>query len=269
MTRATALKLAKGSTTHYRSAPFRRAFSYPVRMIDIDIDQLSKASEMSTLFSIDRFNAMSLDTRSRGDRGMKGLKDWALERFRSAGIETVGHTIRLITFPSTLGYSFSPLSLWLLISEANQLTGMIYEVNNTFGDDHSYVARATEGSERHLANKEFYVSPFFDVSGKYRFTLTYTSDHLKLLIDNLIDGERVHSATLDLKLEVATATSLSRFSIGSVFSGIAVILRIHWQALKLWMRGARYHSRKSKTRNGITLANGVSGAPNHRTEGAL
>lgn len=264
-----ALNLAKGQTTHYRASPFRRAFSYPVKLIDLDIDRLSELKGISRFFSVDAPNILSFQTNTRGNRGEQGIETWPREKFESAGIETSGKTIRLITFPSTLGYSFSPLSLWLLLDADGAPVAMIYEVNNTFGDDHSYIARLESGSSSQLAQKSFYVSPFFDVEGNYRFTLDYSPAHLKLLIDNLVDGERMHSATLDLHFEPATSKTLTRFALGSVLSGLAVITRIHLQAVQLWMRGARYHSRKSPTRNGTTLARVIQSSKSKPNEGAL
>lgn len=260
---ASALNLAPGRTTHYRTNPFRRAFGYDVRMIDVDVDQLEAADKLSGFFSVDKWNLLSLDTSQRGNRGERGITSWPRETFTEAGIEVDNCRIRLVTFPKTIGYSFAPLSLWLLVSPTDELKGIIYEVNNTFGDDHSYVAEITPSNEQTEADKRFHVSPFFDVSGKYRFTIEYDGSNLSLLIDNIIEGERVHSAALDLDLTPATQSSLRNFAIRSVFSGLLVTLQIHWQAVKLWMRGARYHSRKTKTRNGRTLAQPIT--PRSRT----
>ena len=249
-----ALILAEGKTAHFRHAPFRRGFSYPVRMIDVDVDRLNEADDISPWLSIDKKNLLAIDTTSYGSHGRSSLGDWARKTFESAGIDGSECSVRLMTFPSIWGYAFAPISLWLLITKSDSLKGMIYEVHNTFGDDHSYVASIDSAPNRHMASKRFHVSPFFDVSGAYRFTLNYASDSLSLLIENIVDDVRTHSATLELSRKTATKSAIRRVAFTAPLSGIAVMVRIHWQALLLWLKGAKYHSRPSPNEDQITLA---------------
>ena len=254
MTMTPALAIMRGTTTHSRFAPFRRSFTYPVTMIDIDIERLAEADQSSNWFSVDRCNLLSFYSQDRGNRGEKGLLDWARDRFRCVGLSIDDRTIRLVTFPRTVGFSFAPISLWILQEKSGKLVGMIYEVNNTFGDDHAYVASIPASSHRHIAPKQFHVSPYFDVSGHYRFTLQSVGEKLDLLIENFKDEKRVHTATLSLTRQETSTRVIRQTALTSLFSGIGVVARIHWQALLLWMKGARYHSRKNKTRNAITQA---------------
>lgn len=242
----------KGKTTHARLIPFRHAFSYGVTLFDVDVKRLDEAAKASKWFSFDKFNLTALPSVRYSDGKPVSLQRWVEEKFVSHAISTVGCSIRLISFPKVFGYAFSPLSLWLLCDNDGSLRGMIYEVNNTFGDDHSYVAEAIGHENVQEADKTFYVSPFMDVSGKYRFHLTHNDDGLALQIENISEAGRAHIASLNLKRNAATNQSLLRFALLTPFAGIGVITAIHWQALKLWLKGARYHSRKKKTNGGDT-----------------
>ncbi|MAK61905.1 MAG: hypothetical protein CMK09_13105 [Ponticaulis sp.] len=253
-TSSPAISIMKGTTTHSRFEPFRRAFTYPVTMIDVDIARLSEADRVSRWFSINRFNLLSFFSKDRGDRGEIDLENWARERFEAAGLSVRGKVIRVMTFPRTLGFSFAPISIWKLLDTSGKLSGMIYEVNNTFGDDHAYVAPVEASTHRHAAPKNFHVSPFMDVSGQYRFTLQEKPDQFDLLIENIVDNQRVHAATLSLGSYAPSPQLVRQTALNSLLAGFGVVARIHWQALKLWLRGARYHSRNRKTKNEFTLA---------------
>ena len=155
-------------------------------------------------------------------------------------MDTKDHTIRLITFPRTEFFSFSPLSIWVALDPNGSVSGLIYEVNNTFGERHSYVANAKDLGLTHEASKQFHVSPFFDISGNYRFTVTHDVDGIELLIENIEDGKRLHTAALHLKRKAVTNASLIKFVLTSPLSGIGVMAAIHWEALKLFIKGMKY-----------------------------
>ena len=238
-----ALRLFSGITSHVRFTPFRRAFRYKVTMISVDVDRLSAADSQTRFFSVDRFNLLSLKTTRHGSLGETTLASWARKLFEENNISGQGCRIRLVTFPHLLGYAFSPLSLWICEDRDGSPKGLIYEVNNTFGERHSYVAPMSDGQNVSLTDKMFHVSPFFDISGQYRFSGTTSCDDLRVLIENICDGERQHSAVLNLVAKPATSFSLLKFVASTPFSAIGVTLAIHWQAFWLWAKGAKYHSK--------------------------
>lgn len=252
-----ALKFMKGLTSHVRFVPFRRAFKYKVKLISVDIERLDEADRQSKFFSVDKFNFMSLETRKRGSLGKHSLSDWARTTLQSAGILTDKCTIRLITFPTILGYSFSPLSLWICETEAGELAGLIYEVNNTFGEQHAYVAAASPDLKTSEVDKSFHVSPFFDVSGRYRFTNMTTANTLRVLIENIDDNQRLHAASLDLHSQTASNGSILKTMLITPFAAIGVPIGIHWQALALWIKGCRYRSKPQPPEEEYTVADTV------------
>lgn len=250
--------LAVGRTVHMREQPFRRRFSYPVAMVDLDIDQLPKAALASRFFSVNKANAITFDEADQGSGTSGSLRQWADERFLQAGIDAKECSVRLLCFPRVFGIGFSPLSLWLAIKPGDAIVGIIYEVHNTFGARHSYVAaldRSPDGGiAPHEAAKSLYVSPFFDVSGRYRFQLAVKETRLSLVVENLDKAGRDHVATLMLRrLPLTDATAL-KVLVRMPFSGLGVLVAIHWQALWLWLRGVRYHVADGAVSDGVTTA---------------
>jgi uncharacterized protein len=121
---------------------------------------------------------------------------------------------------------------------------VIYEVNNTFGETHSYVAPASnEAIEHHLAQKLFHVSPFFDVSGQYAFTLRAPQDGLTLVIDKFKNGARDHVASLKARRLPLSDKALAGAFFAIPLLTLKVVAAIHFEALKLLFKGARYHDK--------------------------
>ena len=238
-----ALRLYLGQTTHKRFVPFERHFAYKLFLIDIDIDRLDEASKTTSLFKVDKPGLFSFRRRDHGCRADTALRPWAEDRFAEAGIDLDGGAIRLVTFPRHLGYKFAPISLWFGFRPDGHLEGVIYEVNNTFGDTHAYVAGTAEARAQHTADKQLYVSPFFDVSGAYHFTLREPGEKLDLIVENLNDKTRIHMANIKARRAEATGTAFARAAIARPLSTLGVTLAIHWEALHLWLKGAGYRSR--------------------------
>ncbi|MBA3069690.1 MAG: DUF1365 domain-containing protein [Hyphomonas sp.] len=238
------LRLWIGQTLHKRFVPFERAFRYKIVLIDVDIDQLDQAGRMSCLFAVNKTGLFAFDARDHGGGdALISLRQWAEEQFASAGVSLGGGKIRLVTFARHLFYKFAPLSLWYGYDREGALRGIIYEVRNTFGERHCYVAAVQGDRSVHSAPKHFYVSPFFDVSGQYRFTLRGPTGLLDVVIENIKDGERTHLASIKARMQAATTANLLRIALTLPFSSLGVTFAIHWQALRIWIRGAKYHPR--------------------------
>lgn len=250
-----ALRLWTGKTVHHRFSPFERRFAYNIFLIDLDIDRLAQAGKQSGLFRINRAGLFSFKSEDHGPQ-MKDapLRPWAEEMFLKAGVKLSGGAIRLVTFPRHLFYKFAPISLWYGYGQDDQLCGIIYEVNNTFGERHCYVASAGPARSQHEADKSFHVSPFMDVTGQYRFTLRAPDEKLMLTVENWVSGERTHMANINAKNMPATSASLLKQAVTQPLSSIGVMAGIHWQALKLWLKGAKYHRKPSLPAQTETVA---------------
>lgn len=252
------LRLLTGHTVHARLVPFEQRFRYRLLMVDVDIDRLEEASRRTALFSVDKANLYGLRRTEHGGRGRNHLRGWAQARLNEADVDLDGGVIRLVTFPRHLFYRFAPLSVWFGHGPGGELRGVIYEVNNTFGETHTYVAPVRPGTRKSLADKRFHVSPFFDVTGRYRFTLDRSEDALSLVIDTLVDGERTHMATISARARPATTAGFARAALTHPLSAIGVSAGIHFEALKLWLRGARYRSKPAPPDQGTTVARPLS-----------
>jgi DUF1365 family protein len=234
-------ELYVGHTIHERRAPFLHRFRYRIASILIDLDRLDDAGRMSRLFSVERFNLFGFRQRDHGARDGSSLADWARARFEEAGIAIGEARLRLLCSPRVLGYVFNPLSVYFAEGRDGALKGVIYQVHNTFGDRHAYVAPcAGTTPERQEADKVFYVSPFFDVSGRYEFTLRAPGERFQLTILKQREDGPDLLATMAMKRKALSGAALAGLFASQPFSTLKTITAIHFEALKLWLRGARY-----------------------------
>lgn len=240
-----AASLYVGRTVHERRAPFLHRFSYRIASVLLDLDQLETAGSQSRLFSIERFNLYSFKARDHGARDGTDLADWARARFADSGLDANTASITLLCAPRVLGYVFNPLSIYFAQNrETGQLIGVLYQVHNTFGDSHVYVVPASEAPVSHQeAEKVFHVSPFFDVGGRYQFTIRAPSDRFHLTIVKQREDGSDFLATMAMAREEITSTTLFNLFISQPFSTLKTVAAIHFEALRLWMKGAVYHSR--------------------------
>ncbi|OYQ33801.1 hypothetical protein CHU95_13655 [Niveispirillum lacus] len=225
---------------HARYRPFRHAFSYKVWSLLLDIDRLD---DLPSPLTHNRPGLLSILDRDHGRRDGSPLRPWVEGVLADKGVHLSGGRILLFCFPRVLGYGFNPLSIFYGFGPDGDLRGVVYEVKNTFGDQHCYVIPTPNGLLNHAHAKEFHVSPFFDIEGGYRFRLSLPGDHI---------GIDIHYDDAAGPLLVATQTGQRRhLSTRSLWSALArhplvtlkVIAGIHWEALKLWRKGAMFHRR--------------------------
>ncbi len=250
-----AARLWFGTTTHVREKPFYRSFRHRIAMMELDLRRLPEADEMSSLFSVGRSNAISFRPSDHGARSpVIPMRAWAEERFAEAGVRLDGGALKLLTFPRVLGYGFAPISLWYGHGPDGGLRGVIYEVHNTFGETHSYVAASQVGDARVKSDKDFHVSPFFDVSGEYRFTLRPGDASLALTVENMTADGRHHTASMTLRPAALSTGNILKWLAAMPISGLGVLIAINWQALRLWLKGARWRAKPNQRARRTTVA---------------
>ena len=233
----------RAETVHARRGQFRNAFRYGVDFVMID--PASPAGPL--LFSRNRFNLFSVQDTSHGGPMQQGRGlTWAEEVFADAGLDVQRVRIRLLTQPGFLGYVFNPVSFWLAF-EGGALRAVIAEVTNTCGDRHSYLCHLP-GFEKITpdrqiaAQKIFHVSPFQQIAGTYRFNFAVSSARIaiRILHEN---GKSGVVATLTGKARPLSNLSILGAALRRPFGALRTITLIHWQALKLWWKGAVYNPR--------------------------
>lgn len=235
-----------GGVGHVRRSPVRHAFHYRVYSVWLDLDRLEETAAGLRLFSVDRFNVISVHRRDHGD-GSGDPAAWVRTRLAEAGLDAAGHRIGLFCFPRVFGYVFNPIALFVGYTAAGEPGAIVYQVSNTFGDRHSYVAALSPGltrqAHRQRAAKTFHVSPFNAVEGNYRFRLVPPGTRFSLAIRLEVDGAVRFLATHDARREPLSDTVLARRLVSHPALTAKVIGGIHWEALKLFAKGLRYHPR--------------------------
>lgn len=239
--------LYTGRVMHRRLRPKRYRFAYRVFSLLLDIDRLDSVASRLRLFSIGRFNLLSFYPRDHGPRDGSSLRTWAESLLAARRIDLAGGRIRLLCFPRVLGYVFNPLSVWYCEHADGQLRAIICEVRNTFGEKHQYVldnrGHPLDLAQTWEAEKCFHVSPFLPLGLHYQFHFTAPGQRLRLLIDEYAGTQQVLVATLQGRRRPLNDRTLLRESLAVPFLTLKIITLIHWQALKLWLRGFRFHGK--------------------------
>jgi hypothetical protein len=252
-------QLYVGCTTHARFKPQPHKFRYGVFQILVDIDRSEEAFQGLRTLSVGRFGLFSFEARDHGYRDGRSLRTWVEAQLATARTPATAATIRLLCFPRILGFVFNPLSIFFVHDAEDRLEAVIYEVNNTFGQTHAYVTPATgEGDQRQEAEKVFYVSPFYGVEGGYRFRLSPPSEGFDLVICKHMAGETDFVATLNAERRPLTDAALMRLFFAMPFMTLGVVAAIHWEALRLWVKGATFHSRPRGPRSSVSVGRASS-----------
>ena len=245
-----------GAVMHRRLRPTVHQFRYRAFWLLIDLDELPALTARLRLFSHNRFNLFALHEADQGDGGTTPIRIQAERLLSEAGIDFAGGSIRLLCMPRTLGYSFNPISIYFCHRPGGELAAIIYEVHNTFGERHSYVAsiETKSGEIRQNCRKSFYVSPFMDMDLAYHFRLTEPAERVAVGISASKGGERVLNASLTgLRRELTDGALLSIFLRMPLITA-KVTLAIHWEALRLWLKGMRLRTRPAAPASHATLA---------------
>ncbi|MEX2518562.1 MAG: DUF1365 domain-containing protein [Paracoccaceae bacterium] len=234
-------RLYVGEVMHMRLRPFRHQFRYRVFTALLDIDRLEAAE--SRLFHIDRFGLFSFRRRDHGPRDGSALRPWVEQKLAQVGRPRPAR-IMLLSMPRLLGYGFNPLSVFFCHDAGGRLESVIYQVKNTFGDQIPYVLSADAGDDgavRHEQEKAMFVSPFIGMDQTYRFTIRAPDARLAIRIRQHDDEGDWLIATQNGARRPLTDTTLARLVFTHPLAAFKVIGAIHWQALKLWLKGARFH----------------------------
>jgi DUF1365 family protein len=233
-----------GEVMHARLRPMSHRFRYRVMSLLIDLDRLDAADRQSPLFGINRAALCSFHESDHGARDGSSLRAYAQRSAAQHGIDLTGGRVLLLCYPRLLGYAFNPLSVYFCHRANGTLALVIYEVRNTFGEIHPYElpvqpGELTEAGLRQMQDKEFYVSPFVGMAMRYHFRLSPPGDHVKLrILATNCDGP-VLSATFGARRKSLTTSALLFSLILLPFVTLKVTLAIHWEALRLWLKGAR------------------------------
>jgi len=235
-------QLFLGHVMHRRLRPVINAFVYPVFYVTLPVRDLAAGN--CGIFSVDRSNLLSFRSADHGARDGSPLLPWIQAQLRQRGLPDDGD-ITLQCFPRVFGYVFNPVSFWYCRNRQGALIAVLAEVNNTFGGRHSYLLHNPDGAplvdgQELRADKAFHVSPFNVIEGGYRFRFHLDRPVPLARIDyDDADGELLLTA-ISGQPQVWSAGRLLGALLRMPFMTFGVIARIHWQALKLWIKGVPF-----------------------------
>ena len=233
-----------GDVMHARLKPVGHRFSYRVMSLLIDLDRLDAADRQSRLFGVNRKALYSFRERDHGDRDGSSLAAYARRRAAEHGIDLTGGRVQLLCYPRLLGFTFNPLSVYFCTRADGELALVIYEVRNTFGDIHPYVlpvrpGELSEAGLRQQQDKLFYVSPFIDMPMRYRFRVSPPSGDVKLRILETDRTGPLLAATFHGVRRPLSSGQLLRSFFALPLVTLKIVAAIHWEALRLWVKGVR------------------------------
>jgi len=233
-----------GHTWHGRKGDVENVFRYSIDYVLVDAEA---APTMPRLFGRNARGLASLhDVDHGGAPGAGRGAEWAREVLAEYQLPAPAK-IELLAQPRILGHVFNPVSFWLCRDEGGALTSVIAEVSNTFGDRHSYLVHREDhapikAEDKLSAQKIFHVSPFQKIEGNYVFRFDIRPDRIGIWIDMQAHGAGV-IATLVGPRKPLSNRGLLRAMLRRPFGSRRVLALIHWQALKLWWKGAHYQPR--------------------------
>jgi DUF1365 family protein len=259
---AEAAALYVGSVMHARLKPMGHRFSYRVMSLLIDLDRLADADRQSPLFGINRAALYSFHETGHGKRDGSSLRAWAQRCAAERGVDLTGGRVLLLCYPRLLGYTFNPLSVYFCYRADGELALLIYEVRNTFGDIHPYVlpVRSGEISDagvRQQQDKLFHVSPFIEMTMRYHFRVLPPGARVQLRILETDRESPVLAATFNGSRRTLNTKELLCTFFALPLVTMKIMAAIHWEALRLWLKGARPVPRKDAVLN-TGLATGKS-----------
>jgi len=229
-----------GAVMHRRLRPRPHHFRYRCFWLLIDLDELERLDRRLRFFSYNRLNLFCLYDRDHCDGSAKALRNQAMDLMRQACVDPEGCRISLLCMPRTAGYDFNPLSVFFCHRADGELSAVVYQVHNTFGERHNYVfAVPAGGALSHEIRKEFFVSPFLEMDLRYRFRLKAPDarmsiaiavhDELHAVLQAVATGERrplTDAALISIFLQIPVVT-------------LKVMAAIHWEAFRLWSKRIR------------------------------
>ncbi len=246
-----------GLVTHRRFKPKKHFFSYKTFSLLIDLDELKDIEKKIIFFSYNKLNILSFYNIDHGPRDGSPIERWVEKILLKSNINIKGGKIKLLCFPRFFGYVFNPLSIFYCYDKKLKLKAILYEVKNTFNEQHTYVFKSSIKSNQilHKCSKKFYVSPFIKMKTFYNFRLSKPGKNINILIkQNDKGGPLLLARQTGTKIKLNSKNLLIQF-IKHPLMSFKVILAIHFEAFLLWVKGVKLVKRKVKIKNNLSIEN--------------
>ena len=244
-----------GFVTHKRFKPKKHFFSYRTFSLFIDLSEIEFLQKKINFFSYNKFNILSFYNIDHGPRDGSSLIEWVKKTLTTAKVNIKGGNIKLLCFPRFFGYVFNPLSIFYCYDKKSNLKAVLYEVKNTFNEQHTYVFRSKNSSKLilHKCKKKFYVSPFISMETYYNFRLSKPKRNISILIEQTdLKGPLLVARQEGKRIKLNSSNLLYQFLKHPLMS-FKVIVAIHFEALRLWTKGIKFVKKNTKLKNNISL----------------
>lgn len=254
------LRLLSGRVMHERLRPARHRFDYPICYVACDLARLDAIQR--PWFGIDRLAPLSLRRRDYGPRDGRDLEPWMRHQLAQARIPADGE-IWLLTIPRVFGYAFNPVSFWFCHDRDGALRALYADVRNTFGAHHGYLlsadAHAPITDDTALrCRKALHVSPFCKIEGDYVFRVRRQGSHLAVTIDYHDRQGLLIRTALGLQAQPLFAARAWRTLLRRPLLAADVMAKIHWQALRLWLKRVPFYGKIPPAAAGANAADSHS-----------
>ena len=246
-----------GNVVHKRFKPKIHHFKYKVFSLLIDLSEIDQLDKNLKIFSYNKFNIISFYNKDHGARDGSSIKNWVVDNLRKNNIDTSNIQIKLLCYPRIFGYVFNPLSVFYIYNDNSNLISILYEVKNTFGEQHTYIFKTniTQNLIQHMCKKKFHVSPFIEMDCIYFFRLLRPGNKISVIIDqNDQEGKILYASQDGVKSEL-TNRNLIKSYLKHPLMTFKIILAIHFEAFKIWTKGIKFIKKRIKIKNNITTEN--------------
>ena len=246
-----------GSVIHKRFKPKKHFFKYNVFSLFLDLDEINELDQKIPFFSYNKFNILSFFDKDHGYRDGSSIKNWLIHVLQKKNISTINIKIKILCYPRIFGYVFNPLSIFFIYDADSNPIAILYEVKNTFGEQHTYVFKIDIKNKQILNNckKKFYVSPFMDLESKYFFKVLIPNERLSVIIDQRDKEGKLLFASQDGERVKLSSKNLLISYLKHPLMTLKIISAIHYEALKLWIKGIKLVKKNLKIKNNTSYEN--------------
>ena len=247
-----------GTVIHKRFKPKEHFFKYSVFSLLIDLSELDFLDKQVRFFSYNKINLISFYDKDHGNRDGTSIIDWVKKNLNQNNISSENVKIKLLCYPRILGYVFNPLSVFYVYNNQDNLIAILYEVKNTFGEQHTYIFKINNNNKllQHNCLKKFHVSPFIEMDCKYFFRTLVPDKKMSVVIDQYDNNDdKLLYASQDGYMADLKSSELLKSYIKHPLMTFKIIIAIHFEAFKLWSKGIKFIKKKLKLKNNITIEN--------------
>lgn len=247
-------RLYFGSVYHARHIPFQHEFKYKVFTFFIEIDSLPRLDQDLPRFSYNKWNIFSFHNKDHGYRDGRSIRQWIEQSGKEKNMDLTETRIMMLGFARQWGYAFNPLTVFFIYDKDENLIAVMHQVKNTFGEQHSYLLPVKDNkdiiSQDH--EKVFHVSPFIHMDCHYHFKFKQPGDDFFFAIHQQTPDGKILTATWDGIGKDLNEGSLKKALFKHPFMTFKVIAAIHWEALKLVLKGAKYIKKPQKPKKDVS-----------------